>query len=74
MIEALIVCPPSHVAPLTDHVQATSPNLNVDIKAFEQDMDGPISTVAILRKISGRIQASHLEQANLEMTLIAYFC
>lgn len=55
--EALIVCPPSHVAPLTDHIQATSPNLKVDIKAFEPDMDGPISTVSILRKIANRIHS-----------------
>ena len=58
MIEALIVCPPSHVAPLTDYIQATSPNLKVEIKALEPEGDGSPSTVTILRKISSRIQVS----------------
>jgi hypothetical protein len=60
--EALIICPPSHAAALTDHIQSTTPNLKVEIHAFEPKLTGPTSTIDVLRKISGRIQVRlHLD-------------
>ncbi|PVF97474.1 nucleotide-diphospho-sugar transferase [Serendipita vermifera] len=58
--EALIVCPPSHVSALTNHIQTTSPHLKVEIHAFESALDGSTSTIDILRKISSRIHSDFI--------------
>ncbi|KAG8845038.1 hypothetical protein FRC20_003324 [Serendipita sp. 405] len=58
--EALIVCPPKHVSGLTDHIQATSPILNVEIHAYDSESEESTSTVAILKKISSRIQTDFI--------------
>ncbi|KAG8812355.1 hypothetical protein FRC17_002063 [Serendipita sp. 399] len=58
--EALIVCPPKHVSGLTDHIQATSPILKVEIHAYDSESEESTSTVAILKKISSRIQTDFI--------------